>query len=326
MKVLELFAGIGSVRKALEEEGFNVSFTAVEFDKYSVCAYNAIFKDNVVPLDIKDVNFKKGDFDTIVGGFPCQDISNAGLQQGFGLGTNTRSSLLWEMMRIIRDVQPNNIIFENVKALLSKKFKDDLDDLVAQLEELGYSVTYKVTNGINHGIPQQRERVIIVCTKKGKFNFDNKYNEVNYKPLKYFLDDSDNYLSYETLKRIDSWKSFQKPLKRIIPVGGIIPTITTRCYDIQTSSMILINANDFSDTNKNIIGTKYPSTIRPLTVLEQWRLTGFKDNDYLRAKENLRLNYPKLTDRGIDQRLSKMAGNSIIVDVLKDVVNDLYNT
>lgn len=110
----------------------------------------------------------------------CQDISAAGHQAGFTEGSGTRSSLVWEQIRLLRDAitknkSPKYLLFENVKNLVSKKFKPEFDRLIQILDELGYNTYYQVINAKNCGIPQNRERVFAMCIRKdidtGKFVF-----------------------------------------------------------------------------------------------------------------------------------------------------------
>ena len=129
--------------------------------------------------------------------FPCTDISNAGKMKGFSPDSNTRSSLLWENMRLLKasidkGESPKFIMFENVKNLVSKKFKTDFDTLVEILSDLGFNTYWQVINACECGIPQHRERVFIICIRKdidtGLFTFPKPFD--NGKRLKDILDDN----------------------------------------------------------------------------------------------------------------------------------------
>lgn len=128
--------------------------------------------------------------------FPCTDISLAGKMQGLSEDSNTRSSLLWQQIRLLRisiakNEAPKYIMFENVKNLVGKKFKPDFDKLLAILDELGYNSYYQVLNAKNCGIPQNRERVFAICIRKdidtGKMSFPRPFD--NGLHLKDMLDD-----------------------------------------------------------------------------------------------------------------------------------------
>lgn len=116
--------------------------------------------------------------------FPCQDISVAGAMRGLKEGSGTRSSLLWESIRLLRNAvndgtEPEILLFENVKNLVGNKFKGDFLELLELLEDLGYRPHYKILNARECGIPQNRERIFIVCIRKdldtGGFHFPHPY-------------------------------------------------------------------------------------------------------------------------------------------------------
>lgn len=108
--------------------------------------------------------------------FPCQSISVAGKMKGFRPDSGTRSSLLWENIRLLKDAVDNNrspkyIMFENVKNLVGKEFKNDFDILLSILDDLGYNSYWDILNAKECGIPQNRERVFVLCFRK---DIDNK--------------------------------------------------------------------------------------------------------------------------------------------------------
>ena len=164
LKVLELFGGIGACTKALKR--LNVNFEIVDYveiDKYAVSSYNAINATNFAPQDITKWD-KNLEVDLVMGGFPCQDISLAGKQKGI-IKDETRSGLMYEMMRIIKKVKPIYVITENVKNLLSEKFRPQLEEYLCFLNDNGYEVTMNCLNAKDYGIPQSRERVFIIGRK-----------------------------------------------------------------------------------------------------------------------------------------------------------------
>ncbi len=178
-----------------------------EFDKYAVKSYCAIHNvDESLNLgDITKVNENEiADFNMICGGSPCQDFSISGKQKGsvwecndcghtynpltvhysqrehcphcHGTSLNkSRSSLLVEFLRIVRGKRPDFGIYENVKNIVGRKFKDTFNMFTGELNEYGYNVHYKVLNAKDYGVPQNRERVYLVFIKKkldnGKFEF-----------------------------------------------------------------------------------------------------------------------------------------------------------
>ena len=117
--------------------------------------------------------------------FCCQDISVAGHQAGLTEGSGTRSSLLWQQIRLLRNAieqgkSPKYLMFENVKNLVSKKFMPEFDKLISCLNELGFNTYWEVINAKNCGVPQNRERVFAICIRKdidtGKMTFPKPFD------------------------------------------------------------------------------------------------------------------------------------------------------
>lgn len=193
IKIIELFGGIGSATEALKRLGFNVEVVDyVEIDKFAVASYNAINGENFEPQDITKYD-KDLKCDLIMHGSPCQDFSVAGLGKGGDENSGTRSSLLYESLRIIAKTKPKYAIWENVKGVLSAKHKPNFDKYIQKMSDLGYENYYQVLNAKDYEIPQKRERVFVVSILLGggAFNFPKK------KPLnttfRDFLQDNPNY-------------------------------------------------------------------------------------------------------------------------------------
>ena len=162
MKVLELFAGIGACSKALEKLGIEHEIVdAVEIDKYAIKSFNAVHGTSFEPQDITKWD-KDVECDLIMHGSPCQDFSIAGKQAGGDEGSGTRSSLMYETLRIVEKLKPKYVIWENVKNVLSTKHKHNFEAYIRKMDELGYKSYYKVLNAKDYGVPQNRERVFTV--------------------------------------------------------------------------------------------------------------------------------------------------------------------
>jgi DNA (cytosine-5)-methyltransferase 1 len=162
IRIMECFGGIGACSKALERLGIDYEIADyVEIDKYAVKSFNAIHNTNFEPQDIcewdKDIKV-----DLIMHGSPCQDFSLAGKQAGGDEGSGTRSSLMYETIRIVDKLKPKYVIWENVKNLLSKKHRHNFDAYLEAMESLGYTNYYQVLNAKDYGIPQNRERVFTI--------------------------------------------------------------------------------------------------------------------------------------------------------------------
>lgn len=182
LQMLSLFSGIGAFEKALTNLGVPYDLVAYcEIDKYASKSYSAIHGVpetlNVGDITKVDESSLPQHLDLVTYGFPCQDISVAGKQKGLFHedGTQTRSGLFFEALRIIEATQPRVAIAENVKNLTGKKFKEQFDIVLRSLEDAGYNNYWAVLNAKDYGVPQNRERVFIVSIRKdidtGYFKF-----------------------------------------------------------------------------------------------------------------------------------------------------------
>lgn len=168
LKLLSLFTGIGAFEKALENLGINhelVGFS--EIDKFAIKSYCTIH--NLPEYknlgDVSKIEIDKiPDFDLLTWGFPCQDISIAGRMKGIKEGT--RSGLYYEGYKILKAKRPGISIIENVKNLTSKRFKEQFETILKDIEELGYNNYWQVLNAKNYSVPQNRERIFIVSIRK----------------------------------------------------------------------------------------------------------------------------------------------------------------
>ena len=211
--------GIGACSKALERLGIEHEIVdAVEIDKYAIKSFNAI---HGTEFDVQDMPKwdKDIEVDLIMHGSPCQDFSVAGKQAGGDIGSGTRSSLMYETIRIVGKLRPKYVVWENVKNLLSKKHKHNFDAYIKTMNILGYNSYYQVLNAKDYGIPQNRERVFTVSIRKdidkGAFTFPEK------EPLKLRLKDmleeqvdEKYYLSDVQVNKIQT-SEFMQEKKRI---------------------------------------------------------------------------------------------------------------
>ena len=168
LRLIELFAGIGSQTQALTNIGIAHKVVVIsEIDKYAIQSYEAMHGKANNLGDIRKIE-ELPDADLWTYSFPCQDISVAG--KGAGIKEGTRSGLLFEVERLLRVASekgtlPKYLLLENVKNLVSKKFKADFDKWLDFLAELGYTNYWKVLNAKDYGIPQNRERVFCVSIR-----------------------------------------------------------------------------------------------------------------------------------------------------------------
>lgn len=308
LKVLELFCGIGAASKALERLGIEHEVVdAVEIDKYAIKSFNAIHGTHFEPQDITKWDKSIG-VDLIMHGSPCQDFSIVGEQAGGDKGSGTRSSLMYETLRIVEKLKPKYVIWENVKNLLSAKHKPNFDAYQKAMADMGYKNFYQVLNAKDYGVPQNRERVFsvsILQPSKEGFEFpsatplDKRFRHI----LEAEVDES-FFLSDERIKKIKLWENRQRE--------------NGRGFRFKPKS-----DNDIAQTVSTIIDRpqsggyyKEPQTgrIRKLTPKECWRLMDFDDADYEKAKTS-----------GVSAtQLYKQAGNSIAVGVLEAIFRELF--
>ena len=215
MKVLELFGGIGACSKALSRLGIDFEIVDyVEIDKYAVKSFNAIHGTNFEPQDITDWN-KDIQVDLIMHGSPCQSFSIAGKQEGGDKDSGTKSSLMYETIRIVEKLKPRFVLWENVKNLLSKNHIHNFNNYLEELNRLGYNNYYKVLNAKDFGIPQNRERVFTVSIRKdidkGSFCFPEKQKlKLRVQDLLEDHVEDKYYLNDELLKHIEKTKKERK--------------------------------------------------------------------------------------------------------------------
>lgn len=342
LKLLSLFSGIGAFEKALDN--LKIPYELVnfcEFDKYASASYCAVHnvsnKLNLGDITKIDVSkLEKGQADLITYGFPCQDISLAGKQAGFEKdGKLTRSGLFFYATSIIGKIQPKYAIAENVKALTSKKFTNEFKLVLDTLEQLGYNNYWQVLNAKDYGIPQNRERVFIVSIRKdidnGQFKFPKPFRlDLKLKDMLENEVDEKYYLSDKMIDYISSPnKKWTGNNNGAFINKTVASTLSTgegnrRCdasnylsndlpdnYDLQNDCLkIREKTNRVDSSNCSFVYADY--RIRKLTPKECWRLMGFSDSDFEKAQKV-----------NSNAQLYKQAGNSIVVNVLEQILAKL---
>lgn len=316
---IDLFAGIGGFRMAFNNEGFKCVFSSeinkhcqeVYFNNYKELPYGDITKIN--PKDIPD-------FDVLTGGFPCQPFSISGKKRGF---EDTRGTLFFNICSIIKEKQPKVVVLENVKHLIHHDKGNTLKVIIESLEDLGYWVTYKILNAKNFGVPQNRERIIIVASKFGKFDFNKLHYNMTLTKLKDILDENIENVQYlpkqeytliDNVRSQDSgllfvgyrnkgiWKKGIRPNtehlsrvhrqpNRIYSIDGIHPTISSQ----ETSGRFFIYLPEIDE-------------VRKLTINECYKLMGFPANF---KKSN------------IIGEAYKQIGNSVCVPLIQEIARQI---
>lgn len=171
LKVATVCSGIGAPEKALKnlDIKYELSYFC-EFDKFAIKSYCAIHNEpetkNLGDLTKVEIEKLPIDLDLIVGGTSCQDFSLAGKRAGGTIGSDTRSSLMWNFVEIIAETKPKVVLWENVPGCLIGKMRTNFNKFISALSGNGYKVYSEILNAKNFGIPQNRERVFVVAIKK----------------------------------------------------------------------------------------------------------------------------------------------------------------
>lgn len=338
IRLIELFAGIGSQAKALKNIGADFEhYKVVEFDKYAIASYNAIHNTNFTTKDITKT--KASDLEIVetdkycyimTYSFPCQDLSLVGKQKGMAKGTSTRSGLLWEVERILNECKelPQVLLMENVPQVHSKKNIVDFDKWIEFLQSKGYSNFWQDLNAKDYGTPQSRNRTFMVSILGSYDYIFPKSFELKLR-LKDMLEDEVDEKFYLSDKQVESIKtSTYTQNQRRIQDKNICDTLCTR--DWKDPKVVVLgnyspsnhNASRIVDNNGiaptvmenhgTVTATKIGLRTRKLTPKEYWRLMGFDDEDYEKASKV-----------NSNSQLYKQAGNSIVVNVLEAIFKEL---
>ena len=306
-RFIDLFAGLGGFRLALESFGAECVYSS-EWDK----AAQEVYKKNFG--EIPDGDITKVDentippHDIICAGFPCQAFSISGKQKGF---EDSRGTLFFDVARIARRHKPKIIFLENVKNFASHDNGNTLRVVKNTLEELGYDVNYKVLNSVDYGMPQKRERIYIVCFRKDlnvrNFEFPKPFELVRhvedflekdcvvipFDEKKYkiqFSDKEDNVYANKMIRLGIVNKGGQG--ERVYSAKGIAATLSA------------YGGGVFAKTGGYWINGK----ARRLSPRECARLMGYPDSYLMADNKN---------------EAYKQVGNSVVVDVLQYIVEEI---
>ena len=309
IQILELFGGIGSPRIALRNLGVPVkAIDYVEIDEKAVRSYNAMFEKELEykTQSVVGYNLKP---DILIHGSPCQDFSIAGKQKGADEGSETRSSLMWETINIIKQMgewKPRVVIWENVKNVLSKHMIANFTRYLNEMEKMGYTNNFEVLNAMDFGLPQKRERVFTISMLDGTlFNFGTLEKK---KPphIRELLEDTE-----EEQYIITAPSMLERIGKKKGNFNGKLEIIDSFCTTITTKQ----NRNPNSGV-VDLGNGKY----RYLTERECWRLQGYSDKDFEAALKA----HPGKPSK-LNGALYKQAGNSIPVPIFESIFKQLLN-
>lgn len=316
MRFIDLCCGIGGIRMGMQNAGFECVFSCdinkecqkTYFDNYGEIPHGDIAKINERAIP---------DHEILCAGFPCQPFSISGKQKGF---MDARGTLFFEICRIIKAKSPKIVFLENVKHLIHHDKGNTLKVILEELENMGYVVEWGLLNASNFGVPQNRERIIIIASRFGKFDFS-KITKRKKVRLENFLDETgdfeyltqDEYTLIENPKKQNSGLIFagyrnksmrkagvregtehlsrvHKQPNRIYSVKGTHPTLPSQ----ETSGRFFILTNE--------------GYVRKLTIDECFRIMGFP-NDFVR-------------NCTIGEQY-KQIGNSVCVPMIEEIAKQL---
>lgn len=311
MTFIDLFAGIGGFRIALESLGAKCVYSN-EWDEYAKKTYNENFGD-IPDGDITQVDENKiPNHDILCAGFPCQAFSISGKQKGF---EDSRGTLFFDVARIVKNKKPKIVFMENVKNFASHDNGHTLEVVKNTMEELGYTFFQKVLNAVDYGVPQKRERIYMVC-----FRNDLNIKQFYYpKPFKlerhvedFLLDEKEIseklYVQRDDIymKEMNDDKYSSKPIRLgTVNKGGQGERIySTKGIAITLSAY---GGGVFAKTGGYFVKGKY----RRLAPRECARIMGYPDS--YKIIDNYNQAY-------------KQFGNSVVVDVLQYIAMEFGKT
>lgn len=282
-----------------------------EIDKYAIKVYERQFEGAKNYGDITKINTDElPDFDLLVGGFPCQAFSIAGKRRGF---EDTRGTLFFELARILKAKTPRLFVFENVKGLLNHDNGNTFKTIIAAIDELGYDCQWQVLNSKNHGVPQNRERVIIVGHLRG-----------TPRPQVFPITGSGGQASKTvevagTLES-DGWEKRFEQIRRVHSTDGISPTIPTGTgggvmTKIISKTIRAGGRNSPHGSKQNWDSYDVSGSVRRLTPVECERLQGFPDNWTKFGVGNEPIS---------DSQRYKMCGNAVTTNVIQAVFERIF--
>ena len=295
-RFIDLFAGIGGIRLGFESVGGHCVFSS-EFDEDACKTYEANFGEHpsgdITKIDAKDIP----DFDILLGGFPCQAFSIIGKKEGFA--NETCGTLFFDVERILKEKLPPAFMLENVRNLTAHDNGNTFRIIKEHLEKLGYHVYAKVLNALDFGVPQKRERIIIVgFLDNVDFSFPDPVPESERKTLSAILEDNvdKKYYVRDAIRdsRIERLRDKNYP-KPYISHENMAGSITPHPY----SSALRAGAS----ANYILINDERRPTERELL-----RIQGFPDD------------YKIVVPYG---KIKKQTGNSVAVPVIKAVAREM---
>ena len=311
---IDLFAGIGGFRIPMQENKGKCVFTS-EFNFHAQRSYELNFGEvpfgDITKLDLNIVP----KHDVLTAGFPCQPFSISGKMKGF---EDTRGTLIYNVFKIIEIRQPKVVFLENVKHLIHHDGGKTLKTILKDLEELGYKVSWKLLNASDFGVPQNRERIIIIGHKDKKFDFA----KLKTKPkpvLKDILETDGNFeFLNEPYTILDDFKVQESGLifigyrNKKIRKAGVRPG-TENLSRVHKQPNRIYSTDGLhpaipSQESSGRFWIYHNGAVRKLTINECYRIMGFPDK------------FKKISNTG---ELYRQIGNSVCVPMIKEITKQI---
>lgn len=319
IRFIDLFAGIGGFRLGFEKAGYECVFSS-EFNEACQKTYENNYGEkpagDITKIDEKSIP----DFDVLCAGFPCQPFSICGKKMGF---EDTRGTLFFDVCRIIKEKMPKVVVLENVKHLVNHDKKRTFRIIITTLQDLGYSVSYKVLDSTKFGVAQCRERIIIIGVRGMSFNFDD-LRQTKTKPLRYFLDKEGDfeYLEKGTYTLLDPKVIHRQPTgltfvgyrNKSIWTKGVRPHSEhlSRCHR-QPNRIYSIDGIHPTLPSQETSGRFWiyipeEDAVRKLTIKECYRLMGFPETFKIDSNKS---------------NAYKQCGNAVVVPMIYEIAQSI---
>ena len=311
---VDLFAGIGGFRIPLQELNGKCVFTS-EFNAHAQKSYVLNFGE-MPHGDITEIAVTAiPQHDVLTAGFPCQPFSISGKMKGF---EDTRGTLIYNVFKIVERCQPKVVLLENVKHLMHHNKGETFKTILAHLGELGYKISWKLLNASDFGVPQNRERIIIIGSKKHLFDF----SKIQTKPKPTLKDFLDSDVAFEYLNEPYTLLSeYRKQQSGLIFVGYRNKTIRKAGVRPGTENLSRVHKQPNRIYSTEGLHPALPSQessgrfwiyhnnqVRKLTINECYKIMGFPDS------------FIKINN---SSELYRQVGNSVCVPMIKSIAEQI---
>ena len=292
IKYFSMFSGIGGFEYGISQSKRGDEFECIgysEIDQYAESIYKRHYPNHINYGDATKIKTEElPDFELLVGGFPCQSFSIAGGRQGLN---DTRGTLFFEIARVLKDKKPKYFLLENVRNLLSHDKGNTFKTIIRVFAELGYTISWKIYNSRDHGLPQNRERIFIT----GYLGEKGSGQKVLLEP-------------YDCRKEIErdvnnGWVTLENGLSCTVTAKGDFFAVTTR-----------FRCRPFARKQDNYVLDEYG--LRKLTPCECESLQGFP-----RGWTSI----GKWEEEISDAQRYKCLGNAVTTNVVRDIINEVFD-